>query len=184
MIALCVGHSRPNDSGASSVTGVSEWDYNSELAEMIGDKLRQPHKIYSTYQGNGYVSAMRWLARKLDEDRVDVAVELHFNAASPKATGHEWLYWNTSEKGRLLARSIRDSFEDSFPLLTSRGIKGRQKGSRGAMFLRATSMPACIAEPFFGTNEEDWELALKHKEGVADAIAGGLTLYKELAERW
>jgi len=45
-------------------------------------------------------------------------------------------------------------------------------------------MPACIAEPFFGSNQEDWELALKHKEGVADAIAGGLTLYKELAERW
>ena len=102
MIALCVGHSRPNDSGASSVTGVSEWDYNSELAEMIGDKLRQPYKVYSTYKGNGYVSAM----------------------------------------------------------------------------------PACIAEPFFGSNQEDWELALKHKDGVADAIAGGLTLYKELAERW
>ena len=127
---------------------------------------------------------MRWLARKLDEDRVDVAVELHFNAASPKATGHEWLYWNTSEKGRLLARSLRDSFEDSFPLFTSRGIKGRQKGSRGAMFLRATSMPACIAEPFFGTNEEDWELALKHKEGVAESIAGGLKIYSEISGRW
>ena len=127
---------------------------------------------------------MRWLAKKLHDDRVDVAVELHFNSATPKATGHEWLYWNTSEKGRLLARSLRDSFEDSFPLFTSRGIKGRQKGSRGAMFLRATCMPACIAEPFFGSNEEDWELALKHKEGVADAIAGGLTLYTELAERW
>jgi len=25
---------------------------------------------------------------------------------------------------------------------------------------------------------------LKHKEGVADAIAGGLTLYKELASQW
>ena len=184
MIALCVGHSRPNDSGAASVTGVSEWDYNSELAEMIGSKLRQPYKIYSTYQGNSYVSAMRWLAKKLHDDRVDVAVELHFNSATPKATGHEWLYWNTSEKGRLLARSLRDSFEDSFPSLTSRGIKARQKGSRGAMFLRATCMPACIAEPFFGSNEEDWELALKHKEGIATSIAGGLTLYKELAERW
>ena len=184
MIALCVGHSRPNDSGATSVTGVTEWDYNSELAEMIGSKLRQPYKIYSTYQGNSYVSAMRWLAKKLHDDRVDVAVELHFNSATPKATGHEWLYWNTSEKGRLLARSLRDSFEDSFPSLTSRGIKARQKGSRGAMFLRATCMPACIVEPFFGSNEEDWELALKHKEGIAASIAGGLTLYKELAERW
>ena len=91
---------------------------------------------------------------------------------------------NTSEKGRLLARTLRDSFEDSFPQFTSRGIKGRKKGSRGAYFLRATSMPACITEPFFGTNKEDWELATKNKKGMASAIAGGISLYTELAERW
>ena len=184
MIAICVGHSRPNDSGAASVTGVTEWDYNSELAEMIGKELKQPYKIYHTYKGGSYVTAMRWLARKLDEDRVDTAVELHFNAATPKATGHEWLHWHTSEKGRLLARTLRDSFEDSFPLFRSRGIKPRKKGSRGAYFLRATSMPACIAEPFFGTNEEDWDLAVNSKQGMASAIAGGITLYSELVERW
>ena len=88
MIAICVGHSRPNDSGAASVTGVSEWDYNSELAEMIGSSLDEPYKVYSTYQGTGYVSAIRWLAKKLDEDNVDTAIELHFNAASQKAKGH------------------------------------------------------------------------------------------------
>ena len=86
MIAICVGHSRPNDSGAASVTGVTEWDYNSELADMIGKELKQPYKIYHTYKGGSYVTAMRWLARKLDEDRVDTAIELHFNAATPKAT--------------------------------------------------------------------------------------------------
>ena len=184
MIALCVGHSRPNDSGAASVTGVSEWDYNSELAEMIASKLREPVKVYTTYKGKGYVSAMRWLARKLYEDRVDTALELHFNAASPKATGHEWLYWHTSDQGRLIARALRDSFEDSFPQLASRGIKSRAKGSRGAMFLRTTHMPACIAEPFFGTNPEDWDLAINHKQGIAEAIAGGLKLYKEISGRW
>jgi len=184
MIAICVGHSRPNDSGAASVSGITEWDYNSELAEMIGKELQQPYKIYSSYHGGSYVTAMRWLSRKLDEDRVSTAVELHFNAATPKATGHEWLHWHTSEKGRLLARTLRDSFEDSFPQFTSRGIKGRKKGSRGAYFLRATSMPACIAEPFFGTNKEDWELATKNKKGMASAIAGGISLYTELSERW
>ena len=112
-------------------------------------------------------------------------MELHFNAASPKATGHEWLYWHTSEKGRLLARALRDSFEDSFPMFKSRGIKDRKKGDRGAYFLRATCMPVCIAEPFFGTNaEEDWKLAVEHKKGIAAAIAGGLSIYTEISERW
>lgn len=184
MIAICVGHSRPNDSGAASVTGVSEWDYNSELAEMIGDKLMIPHKIYSVYKGTGYVTAIKWLSKKMKEDGVDTALELHFNAASPKATGHEWLYWHSSEKGRLLSRALRDSFEDSFPLFRSRGIKPKQKKDRGAYFLRATPMTACIAEPFFGTNKEDWKLAVEHKEGIAISIAGGISLYKEISENW
>ena len=184
MIAICVGHSRPNDSGAASVTGVTEWDYNSQLADMIGDRLKTKYKIYSTYKGSSYWSSMKWLAKTLRNDAVEAAVELHFNAATPSATGHEWLYWKTSEKGRLFARALRDSFAHSFPQLRSRGIKPRQKGSRGAAFLRLTHCPAIIAEPFFGSNNEDWELALKSMEGIATSIAGGIELYKDLSERW
>ena len=124
------------------------------------------------------------LYKKLDEDNIQTAIELHFNAASPKAQGHEWLYWHSSEKGRLLARALRDSFEDCFPQLISRGIKPKQKGSRGAGFLRLTHCPAVIAEPFFGTNNEDFDLALNSKEGMALSIAGGIELYRELSERW
>ena len=184
MIALCVGHSRQGDSGASSVDGTTEWDYNCDLAEKITSKTRQDVRVYNTYNGNGYTGAMRWLAKKLKADGAQFAIELHFNAAGPQATGHEWLYWHTSDQGRLIARALRDSFEDSFPQLASRGIKSRAKGSRGAMFLRTTHMPACIAEPFFGTNPEDWDLAVNHKQGIAEAIAGGLKLYKEISGRW
>ena len=60
----------------------------------------------------------------------------------------------------------------------------RNKGSRGAMFLRTTSMPACIIEPFFGTNKEDWDLAVNHKPGIAEAISSGLKLYKDISGRW
>ena len=184
MIALCIGHSRQGDSGASSVDGTTEYDYNCDLAQQISIKTRQDIRIYNTYHGNGYTSAMRWLARKLKSDGAEFAIELHFNAASPSATGHEWLYWNTSENGRRLARSLRDSMEDSFPQLTSRGIKGRGKGARGASFLRLTHCPAVIAEPFFGTNKDDWHLATAHKDGLATAITGGIVLYNELASKW
>jgi len=184
MIALCVGHSRQGDSGASSVTGVSEWDYNCDLAQRISEKIQQDVRVYNTYEGNGYTSSMRWLAKRLKDDGAKFAIELHFNAATPSATGHEWLYWHTSEKGRLLARSLRDSMEDSFPQFRSRGIKERKKGSRGASFLRLTHCPACIAEPFFGTSEDDWQLATEHKEGLATSIKGGIVLYNELASKW
>ena len=184
MIALCVGHSRQGDSGASSVDGTTEYDYNCDLAERVASKTRQDVRIYNTYEGKSYASSMRWLARKLKTDGVKFAVELHFNAASPSATGHEWLYWHSSANGRLLARSLRDSMEDSFPMHTSRGIKAREKGSRGAAFLRYTHCPAVIAEPFFGTSKEDWELATKHKDGLAITITGGILLYNELASKW
>jgi N-acetylmuramoyl-L-alanine amidase len=184
MIALCVGHSRQGDSGAASVDGVVEYDYNCDLAYLISKKIRQETRIYNSYEGKGYTSSMRWLAKKLKEDGAKFAVELHFNAANPSATGHEWLYWHSSRKGRLLARSLRDSMEDTFTDFTSRGIKARGKGSRGAAFLRLTHCPAVIAEPFFGTNEMDWDLATAHKDGLAHTIAGGLVLYDELASQW
>jgi len=185
VIAVCVGHSRQGDCGALSVDGhTTEYEYNCDLAQRIADKVRRPLRVYDTYTGNGYTSAMKWLSRKLKEDGAEMAVELHFNSAAPSATGHEWLYWGTSEKGRLLARSLRDSMEDSFPVLTSRGIKARGKGSRGAAFLRLTHCPAVIAEPFFGSNRVDWDLASKHKEGISSSIASGLLLYTELASRW
>jgi YD repeat-containing protein len=184
MIALCVGHSRRGDSGAASVDGTTEWDYNCDLAERITSKTRQDVRVYNTYTGNGYTSAIRWLAKKLKADGAQFAIELHFNAAGPLASGHEWLYWHSSEKGRLLARALRDSIEDAFPQFTSRGIKMRQKGSRGASFLSLTHCPAVIAEPFFGTNQDDWKLATEHKEGLATAITGGIVLYNELASQW
>jgi len=75
--------------------------------------------------------------------------------------------------------------EDSFPEFTSRGIKGRMRGSRGASYLRLTHCPAVIAEPFFGTCEDpDWLLATQHKEGIARSIAGGLELYNDIASQW
>ena len=185
MIAICVGHSRQGDSGASSVDGVVEYDYNCDLAYLISKKIRQDNRVYSVYDGKGYTSAMRSLSKRLKEDGVRFAVELHFNAASPQATGHEWLYWHSSRKGRILARSLRDSMEDTFPDFTSRGIKARAKGSRGAAFLRMTHCPASIAEPFFGTNESpDWEIATKQKDELAQSIAGGIILYDELASQW
>tara|TARA_B100000945_G_C20423686_1_gene619284 strand:- start:3455 stop:4009 length:555 start_codon:yes stop_codon:yes gene_type:complete len=184
MIAICVGHSRQGVSGDSAVDGTTEWDYNCDLAERIASKLRQEVRVYNTYGGKSYANSMRWLSRKLQTDNAQFAIELHFNAAKPSETGHEWGYWHNSEKGRLLARSLRDSMEDSFPMHTSRGIKLHKKGSKGAAFLRHTHCPAVIAQPFFGTSNEDWELATKHKDGLAMTITGGILLYNELASRW
>lgn len=182
-IALCIGHSRRIndrlDGGAVSIAGVMEWTYNRALADMIGAHLtrnRLQWFIVDAYQGRGYGAAMAWLANHLAERTADVAIELHFNAATPSARGHEWLHWHSSKAGRSLAESLDYEMRMQFPpgIMPARGPKPRSGAHRGSEFLRRTHCPAVIAEPFFASNEEDWKLATTQKDKIAIAIANGI----------
>lgn len=184
LIALCCGHSRLTgngyaEGGAVSVGGVSEWAYNSDLAPRIKHYLAREGVqsiIYNRYEGSGYGSAMSWLANQLQEDEVTAAIELHFNSAGPSATGHEWLHYKTSSKGKALATSLDSVFDQAFPALKSRGVFPPTNG-RGEDFLKKTHCPAVIAEPFFGSNDNDWWIAKSQKELIALTIANGILGY-------
>ena len=184
-VALCVGHSRlvngKPEGGAVSVDGVSEWDYNCELASMISCALEDfgiASKIYSRYDGSGYTAAMNWLAEEIRRDNNDLAVELHFNSADEPANGHEWLYWYTSQAGETLAKECRDKMVELVPQIRSRGIKPITSGSdRGGSFLIKTHCPAIICEPFFGSNHCDADIAETKKDDIAEAIARGIKEY-------
>ncbi len=159
MIAICVGHSRQGDrSGAVSIGGVSEWQYNRSVAKHMLDYLASNGvvaRIYQDYPRKGYSAAMAWLGAKLREDRASAAIELHFNAATPAANGHEWIHWPASFHGKRLAQCFEDQFSAQFPDINERGLLARGKGA-GSGFLKATPCPAIIAEPFFGSNLNDW----------------------------
>lgn len=163
MIALCIGHSRRikgrYDGGAySPFLDKNERDFNLEVAATVVrnlDRMGEDSRIISDYEGAGYSSAMRDVAKQVREIHASLAVELHFNAASPSANGHEWLYWHTSPNGKRLAQVFHDSFSDDFPSIKSRGIKPLSAGSRGSEFVRLTHCPAILTEPFFGTNTKD-----------------------------
>lgn len=180
-VALCVGHSRKingsRDGGAVSVGGVQEWHYNLELAEIIKDDLALSGikaVIISEYQGTGYTSAMRNVAVQVKNVQASLAIELHFNAASTTATGHEWLYWHSSSNGKKLAEETAAAMIDLVPEIKPRGIKPKKSGDRGGEFLRLTHCPSMITEPFFGSNSYDWDIALRKKTEIAQAIAKGI----------
>lgn len=185
-VGICIGHSRKTngrtEGGAVSVGEVNEHTYNSELAKLILDHLSEmgiEAFIVSEYQGSGYTDAQKWLASYLKSRGATLAIELHFNSSdSPSATGHEWLFWASSTKGRLLAKDLDASMLEMFPDFKQRGIKPKGPGDRGAEFLKLTHCPAVIAEPFFGSNPEDWELAVSRKDQIAQAIAIGLRHYR------
>ena len=184
-VAICLGHSRKIngriEGGAVSVAGVSEHKFNSELAPLILDHLSSfeiEAFIVSEYEGGGYTAAQKWLASYIKSRGATVAIELHFNSASPAATGHEWLFWASSANGRRLAKELDESMLEMFPDFKRRGVKALGSSDRGGEFLKLTHCPAVIAEPFFGSNHEDWrEIGVNGKQNLAQAIAIGLRKY-------
>jgi len=183
LVAICIGHSRfiggKRDGGAVSVGGVSEWTYNRELALKLHQTLANvgvSSFVEDKYEGNGYTDSMRWLASYLKGRNATLAIELHFNAATGKARGHEWLYWGSSQRSNDLAGFIAKEFEKLGTGIPSRGTKPRTSADRGGEFLRLTHCPAVICEPFFGSNPIDWVAAKEHQTDIAKAIATGLVM--------
>ncbi len=179
MIGLAIGHSRRGDSGAYTVgkPRVSEHTFNTELISLVTPKLKVPYKVYDDYKASSYVGAMNYVSRNMKKDGVNACIELHFNSASPKATGHEWLYWETSRGGKKLALKLKEAMDEAYPNLASRGIKARGKGSRGALFLRKTPCYACIAEPFFGSSQSDVDLIQSDLDKLASVYAEGINKF-------
>lgn len=179
-VAICVGHSREGDTGAVSCGGINEWTYNKRVAEYLKSDLQEygiTSFVVDQYGGTygSYVSAMNWLVKYLKEQEASIAIELHFNASdNPKAEGMEMLYWNTSRIGMSLAEYVLRGCQRYFPLIKNRGIKSRKKGDRGGTFLRKTTMPAIITEPFFGTSWQDWITFADQESTLSQAIALGV----------
>jgi N-acetylmuramoyl-L-alanine amidase len=183
MIAICVGHSRMGDMGALSVTGVSEWHYNGDIAKRVRRKLMEMDCdacVIDKYPRPGYASAMEWLAGDLNRRGVVCAVELHFNSSdNPLSHGHEWLHWGASAPSRALAQALQGAMVTAFPEIRSRGLVSIETTkNRGGLFLARTPCPAVIAEPFFGSNRGEWELFAGEREAYASALADGLAKWK------
>ena len=180
-VGLAVGHSRLGDQGAYT-TGeyvLSEWDFNRDMVRRIAHVLNVDHRIYDQYPAKSYVGGINYLSRKLIEDDIDAVIELHFNSASPSATGHEWLYWQTSKGGEKLASMLRNEMEKSYPDMKSRGAKPRGPKQRGSYFLRKVRPVAVIAEPFFGSNVDEWGMINNNRGRLAGVYARAITNYAD-----
>lgn len=159
--------------------GENEWDYNRKVAVALHADLEErgiASFIIDDYEASGYSTGIRRCAKMLRDRGASHAVELHFNSATPSsANGSEWLYWNSSRGGKALAQAIHRGFKSAFPGITDRGLKPRHPGQRGTAFLRGTSCPAAILEPFFGSNAGDCEAFRGKETELAGAYAAGLS---------
>lgn len=165
--ALIVGH-RPSSPGAASVGGVTEYDFNTPIAQSVAASV-QDVRVEVVRRGD-YPGGYSDLPDKVNATGADFAMELHFNSVDFMATGSETLFCSVSGEGQHLAKIALDEIVDALGL-PRRGAKPRAEGERGGTLLWGTTMPTIICEPFFGSNRRDWQRAVERKEMLARAYA-------------
>jgi len=195
-IAVVVGHnsSAPGAYCPAPINS-SEFDYHNKVAdEMV--RLSKDY-FYNLFRGgqklelikinrepsSGYSAEIDAAYAKVNASGAEASIELHFNAASPSATGTETLS-SGSTKSLALAQHVQAEMLKTLNL-RDRGVKVLTAGDRGGRSLHAGRPPAILTEPFFSTNTGDVQAA--HNLGVlgsAKMYIRGLAAYAglEIAE--
>jgi len=158
------GGGSTNDGGAISADGsTNEWSFWRHVAYMAKAAIpafEHDVRVYDVYSGRSYTEAMTDCAKQVQA--ADLAIELHFNAYDGGAQGREAFFWHRSTNGEEFAKILVDTQgrllrEAGAPEFPNRGPKPANFDTRGSQFLRKTRPIACLWEPFFGDNAEEWE---------------------------
>jgi len=164
LCALVIGHKKSSPGAANENTGLSEFDFNEDLAMRIESKVRETdiQRVYRrTYDA---------LPGDINLLNPHFVVSLHCNAYDGNTSGTEVLYYHRSEVGRRIAQVLQRHLL-AFLGLRDRGIKGKTTEDRGGPLLRYTNAPCVIAEPFFIDNDHDLAKAREDLDGLAAAYA-------------
>lgn len=180
-VAICVGHSRVGDRGASSIGGVPEWVYNTHVAKCLRSQLKErgfASQVFNEYPRPTYRQAVDWVASRTTSDKFDVVLELHFNSYDDgSVSGYEYLHHYKSEKGKALAIALNEAHKAASAWQKERGARPVKIGQRGFRFLSKVGPPAVICEPFFGSSPQEWRMLLDAHEQIAEIYADGIEQY-------
>lgn len=163
-VALVVGHSEKSP-GATSQCGVSEFEYNNDLAHRIKARLLDDIENIIVYR-----KKYRDLPRHINQLKPDYVLCLHCNAFNTRASGTEVLYYHRSPRGEQIASCLQTRIVATLGL-PDRGIKSRTVEDRGGFVLKYTKAPCVILEPFFIDNTFDFKIGTKSKDKLAKSIA-------------
>lgn len=173
-VGLAVGHNKYT--GASSYEGDDEWTTRKEVtieAQKVLAELGVESKIFIRDRSLSYGNAMRKHGRDMKEYGSVVNVEMHFNSATPSATGTEMIV--SSQKSGDYFKPLCKYFANEFnlPLRGDEGIQLRPTG-RGSGFCRYTPNRSGVWEPCFASNPSEWEKFDDQYKKEGEAFAFGL----------
>lgn len=184
-VAICVGHSRAGDFGATAPGGVTEYAWNKPIAHTVKANLTSLGAEVLVLDKYGYLTdlsysqAMDFVANQVKDFEAEVVVELHFNSASDRSVrGFETLITG-SQRGTILGNCLQDAMSELFPGEPNRGVKVRTRNQRGSAFLFKCAPPAAILEPLFASNVGSWDTYKDRRDDIAHAYTIGLISYLE-----
>lgn len=152
-VAIIIGHGN-GDSGAMGWNGMSEFNYNSFVADEIerantGKEIRIFHRGSSGIAGVA-AKAMLW--------KGDITIEMHLNAFNGKAKGCCVLTLKDDVSIKM-GRKFSEAFCKKFNrvMRDGDGVVELEKGDRGHFSLACVNDPApsILIEPFFIDNEDE-----------------------------
>lgn len=179
-VALLIGHNSHARGAHSDHLAVSEWVYNQRVANKMVERAAEFGLVLQIFfrqrNPDGYGAEIAEAYANIDAWDPKAILELHFNAGGGRGT--EMLYWHTSDRGKILADSVRRAVVSELGL-NDRGSKGRRDGERGSTSLKASAIPTILTEPFFGDSHSDCDRMLQVGEsglgrayliGIRDAV--------------
>jgi N-acetylmuramoyl-L-alanine amidase len=171
-VCVDVGHT-PAKPGAAAQDGVTEYEQNMMLANLIAQELHAIELIPVVVYRDTYSN----LPNLINATHADICISVHANAAStPLATGTETLYYEHSERSKSLATVVQKEMIDCLGL-RDRGLKGLGLDDRGYSLVKKTNMPHVIIEPYFLSNKRDTAIANSKMDELAECIASACSNY-------
>lgn len=194
LLGIVIGHTkRSGGAWATAPLSMNEYTYNTEIAKLMEIEAKKQGlevRVFTRDVGGirgAYNRVHDWFfeptmyqqVNRLDKDADVCVIELHFNAATPKARGTETLYDLDPADSYDFAKMVQREMVNVFRI-PDRGVKRRVKGDRGYYNLEACKFPSCIVEPAFGSNPLDSQLLLERKEPYAKGLVNAAVEFLKL----
>lgn len=174
MIYIFAGHTGTR--GANYDPGAAANGYvEAQLAIGLRDKVTEILKAHGMQVTNDNDSdPLSIVLQKTDSRESDVVFDIHWNAATPQATGVEvFVPERSTDAERKFAGLICDALATQMGI-NNRGVKSEVKSARKRLGVMRKAGMNMLVEVCFITNTDDMARYNMNKDAVAAKIAGHL----------
>lgn len=188
-VVLDAGHGG-EDSGKVGINHALEKDINLKIVLLLKKELekekikviltrKEDNGLHTKGSTNKKIEDLNERCNIIEKANADLAVSVHQNSYHEESiSGPQVFYYKTSEKGKLAAQFIQESFDD---LIGSKKNTRKIKSNDNYYLLLHTKTPIVICECGFLSNTEEANqlITQEYQEKIAKCVASGIIKYKK-----